>query len=132
MGGYNDWVKQRAIELKAEQQEFETKVVPKDQESKRDEAQVSKVSSSQSGKTSKVISKPKKLNNKERELLKKLPSMIEEFEELQESLQNQMLEPDFYKKPSNQVKLVQERLKEVVQKTESAYETWEDLEARSS
>ncbi len=113
VGGYEDWVRQRAVE----------KQTPKTEPAK----------SAPPRKLEPVRAKPKskKLSNKEKQLLDQLPAQIEKLESEQERIQALLLEPGFYQKPSEVVTQVQQELTEAVAKTEAAYKKWEELDARS-
>ena len=102
LGGYDDWLEQKA-RLQVEQK-----------------AAV---------KPAMVQSKPKrKLSNKERELLKKLPRQIEKLEAEQEALHVTMADPSFYQKGKEEITAATERAEAIPHELEKSFERWEELE----
>ena len=66
---------------------------------------------------------------KKREQLNTLPKLIESLEEELEQLQTKMSAPDYFKHSGDEMAADQRRLEEVETELETAYETWEELEA---
>jgi ATP-binding cassette subfamily F protein uup len=72
--------------------------------------------------------RPRKLTNKEKEELEKLPRRIEALEEEQERLYQRMAEPAFYQQEGDKVVRANQRLEELKQVLAAAYQRWEELE----
>lgn len=70
----------------------------------------------------------RKLTNKERDDLKKLPGRIEALEQELEALHQTLNDPDFYRRDPAEIKRVTERAEAVPQELEAAYERWTELE----
>ena len=101
-GGYDDWINQR----------------PKG----------SKAPSEKSAKLTTTTLTKKKMNNREREELKKLPGLIEKLEAELETLSNTMSDPAFFQQPPDVVKHAAERAAEIPTLLETAYARWEELD----
>lgn len=68
------------------------------------------------------------LSYKEKRELEALPAKIEKLEAAITELQLLMANPDFYKKSPGDIKLVQEKLKQLESDRDAAYQRWETLE----
>ncbi|MDF7824994.1 ATP-binding cassette domain-containing protein [Pontiellaceae bacterium B12227] len=101
-GGYDDWLEQRS------------------------NVETSKVESQKPAEKKKVT---RKLSNKEREELKKLPKLIEELEEEQEALHTAMSDPAFYQKPPAEIQEATARAEAIPHELEKSFERWEELES---
>ena len=75
--------------------------------------------------------KPKKLSFKEKRLLESLPGRIAELEEEQETLQQQINDPDFFKRPHEETTMVTTRLEALENELLETYDQWETLDARA-
>ena len=75
--------------------------------------------------------KPKKLSFKEKRLLESLPGRIAELEAEQETLQQQINDPDFFKRPHEETTVVTERLEALENELLESYGQWEILDARA-
>jgi ATP-binding cassette subfamily F protein uup len=103
LGGYDDWLEQKA-RLQVEQQAAAKPVVAKSQPKR-------------------------KLSNKEREALKKLPRQIEKLEAEQEALHATMADPAFYQKSAEEIQTATQRAEAIPHELEKSYERWEELES---
>ncbi|MCZ7646436.1 MAG: ATP-binding cassette domain-containing protein [Planctomycetota bacterium] len=74
--------------------------------------------------------KKKKLSYKEDRELEALPARIEALEAEQAALHARMAEPEFFKRPHEEVAQASARLTEVERELEEAYARWETLETR--
>jgi len=101
-GGYDDWVEQSSRQQKAAEQ-------------------IQKAVEPQKART-------RKLTNKERERLKKLPKLIETLEAEIEELHNTLNDPEFYRRDPAEIKIVTERAEAVPHELESAYDRWAELD----
>jgi len=106
VGGYDDWVAQR-LQTAGQITKTSRKTESRDPES----------------------GKARKLTNKEREELKKLPRTIEQLEKELESLQQQLSDPEFYRGTTEQIKTVTERVDAIPRLLEHAYARWAELES---
>jgi len=82
-------------------------------------------------KTETEAPKKRKLLNKEREALKKLPKQIEQMEAERDQITASMQEPDYYRNAENDPLGDQQKLEELENKILEAYKTWEELESVS-
>jgi len=103
-GGYDDWVIQGT----------------------GSRGQKSDVGSQKTVETKKV--QTRKLSNKEREELKKLPKRIETLEAELGELHATLNDPEFYRRPPKEIKPVTERAESVPHELEAAYERWAELD----
>ncbi|MFA5688453.1 MAG: ATP-binding cassette domain-containing protein [Kiritimatiellales bacterium] len=105
VGGYDDWVAQRsaAVNLKSETANQQS-VEP-------------------------ARARTRKLTNKERDDLKKLPAKIEVLEAELEELHQKLNDPEFYRCPPEEIKTVTDRAEAVPAELEAAYARWEELES---
>ncbi|MGE4488867.1 MAG: ATP-binding cassette domain-containing protein [Kiritimatiellales bacterium] len=106
-GGYDDWMAQSA-RSRAQRAEDKESVSSAD----------------------KVV-KTRKLSNKEREELKKLPARIEALEQELEELHQTLNDPEFYRRDPQDIKTVTDRAETVPQELEAAYARWTELEELS-
>ena len=111
VGGYDDWLRQRSQQMAMPAAAAKPKVPPK-QDPNSNAAQPTK----------------RKLAYKEKRELETLPKTIEQLESAAAELHQVMAEPEFYKKPSEQIAARQAKLNEIEQKLAVAYARWEDLE----
>ena len=102
-GGYDDWVEQTTRQQKVM-------------------TQFSKVEEPKKVQT-------RKLTNKEREALKKLPKLIETLEAELEELHTTLNDPEFYRHDPAEIKTVTERAEAVPHELEKAYDHWAELDA---
>ncbi len=109
VGGYDDWLIQRAA---GRNQESESK------------------SQGTGGKSQKT--QTRKLTNKEREDLKNLPKKIEQFEADLAELNQKMNDSEFYRRPADEIKAVTERAGVVSTELDAAFVRWAELEARQA
>ncbi|MCC7299504.1 MAG: ATP-binding cassette domain-containing protein [Verrucomicrobia bacterium] len=104
VGGYDDWLTQRAA--------------TRDQKSAAARPSDLRPSSP----------KKRKLTNKEREDLKNLPKKIEQLEAELATLNLKLNDPDFYRRPADEIKTVTERAAEVSLELETAFARWAELD----
>ncbi|MEO8494503.1 MAG: ATP-binding cassette domain-containing protein [Planctomycetota bacterium] len=114
-GGYDDWVRQRAL---TDKRAASPAVKGKD------------AKAAAAGKDSPNGSKPikRRLNYKEQRELDELPGAIEQLEFAVAKSHEQMAESTFYQQPRDQIARKQSELKEVERKLKAAYARWEALE----
>ena len=74
---------------------------------------------------------PKKLSFNEKRLLESLPVRIAELESEQETLQQQINDPDFFKRPHEETTAVTARLEVLENELLETYDQWETLDARA-
>lgn len=106
-GGYDDWLSQTSGVRR----------------------QASGIGEQKPAETKKV--QTRKLSNKERDDLKKLPGRIEELEAELEKLHRTLNDPDFYRRPADEIKTVTERAEVIPHELESAYARWAELDGLS-
>ncbi len=114
VGGYADWVAEKAKRAAYQLQREEIAAA---------KAKLSEVAVS-------TAAKPKRLNNKEREELKKLPAQIEALETEHTQLTEKLGDPDFYKNEAAKFSEVSAQLEANEKAHEVAFTRWEELEAR--
>lgn len=73
--------------------------------------------------------KARKLNNKEREALKKLPILIEALEKEEAEIHAALADPDIYRADPGKVTTLNARLVKIADEQERAFAKWERLEA---
>ena len=112
VGGYDDWLSQCGGKTGTE------KKIKKDRPRKNGKSPGRK--------------RPGKLGYMEKRELKALPGHIEKLEAEQKILYEKMADPEFYKQKGAQIGRIREKLSELEQELESAYERWETLEAIST
>jgi len=117
VGGYDDWQHQ----LKQREKETTVELI----------STKSKGNSKSGGKPNPEASSSepaRKLKYKEKLELEKLPGQIEELESKIASTNETIANPEFYKKPKDQISRVQAESKELQAKLKDAYQRWEELE----
>jgi len=103
-GGYDDWLSQRA----GSREQGVVDVRPSDLRPS--------------------TSKKRKLSNREREDLKTLPKKIEQLETELAELQQRLNDPDFYRRPADEIKTVTERAAAAASEIDAAFARWTELE----
>ncbi|TYO98893.1 ATP-binding cassette subfamily F protein uup [Geothermobacter ehrlichii] len=103
VGGYSDWLRQRPVVEEPEKRK-EPKKRPKKE-------------------------RPRRLSFREKKELEELPARIEQLEAEQAGLHEKLADPDFYRSAGPEVGTCQQRLKELEEELEKAYERWQELEA---
>ncbi len=112
-GGYEDWLRQRPQDV--------SPTVPK---TRNGESGVRVPDAVQSaGK--------KKLSFNEQREFDRLPGLIADLEEEQESLNANVAHPEFYKEPADAIKRTLARLDQIQSELMQLYATWDDLDSRS-
>jgi ATP-binding cassette subfamily F protein uup len=101
-GGYDDWVQQSSRQKKAV------------------------VQAQKAAET--VKERTRKLTNKERDELSKLPKKIEQLETELEELTSTLNDPEFYRRDPADIKRVTDRAEAVPLELETAYDRWAELE----
>jgi ABC transport system ATP-binding/permease protein len=110
IGGYDDWLRQRPVEIKPPKAEPVKKTITQVQAPK-----------------SKA-----KLGFKQQKELESLPQTIQTLETEQEDLYRAMGDPDLYKKEKSEIVSKKERLETVKKLLAEAYVRWEELEQLKS
>jgi len=105
VGGYDDWLRQRPQPAATMSKE----AVP---QREKEPAQP----------------KPRKLTFKEQKELEILPTRITKLEQELEALQKQMSAPDYFRRAPDALKTDHERLEQIPNELEKAYDRWEELE----
>ncbi len=114
VGGYTDWVAEKEKRAAYQLQ--------------REEIAVAAAKASES--STSAAAKPKRLNNKEREELKKLPGQIEALETEHAQLTEKLGDPDFYKNEAAKFSEVSAQLEKNERTHAVAFARWEELESR--
>ncbi|MHB8952670.1 MAG: ATP-binding cassette domain-containing protein [Pirellulaceae bacterium] len=115
VGGYDDWLRQRPSPPPVEKAEPDRGTSP-----------------SRSSRPAAATSPGKRrLTHKEQQELAALPRRIEQLETELTDLHAAMAQPDFYKRPGEQIAAEQARLKNLDAQLTTAYERWEELESDS-
>ncbi len=79
-----------------------------------------------------IVNKIKKLTYKEQKLLEGLPGQIAHLEEEQAGIQEQLDDPEFFKKPWQETQKTTQRLETLEAELFEAYTQWEELDAKKS
>ena len=108
VGGYDDWLRQRKL-IKAIDKKPKTVNV-------------------KATETIEPEKKVRKLSYKEQSELEKLPALIEKLDAEMETVQQKMVEPDFYQQPADTITKVTDRIKGIEAELATAYKRWEELE----
>jgi ABC transport system ATP-binding/permease protein len=112
VGGYEDWLRQRRAA---------NKTLPPAADSLPTEEPIAK-----------NIPVQRKLSYKLQHELDQLPARIEQLEQAQESLQAEMLQPDYFNRDKDSLADDQTKLTEIGSELEQAYERWGELEGGAS
>jgi len=107
VGGYEDWLRQRGAAAGNEK-----KTAPQTAGAPQSRKQPEQ----------------RKLSYKLQRELEQLPALIERLETEQETLQQAMLQPDYFSRDKTAIASDQLRLKEIGSELEQAYARWEELE----
>jgi len=110
VGGYEDWLRQSRSR---EQQKIPDTTKPKPHSSED---------------TAAKAPARKKLSYKEQRELDELPGVIEKLEQEQADLQQQVSQPEFYQQDKDSIKMTLERVEQLKQTLQSAFERWEYLD----
>ena len=78
--------------------------------------------------TSAATNEKRKLTYKEQQELGSFPKLIEELETEIQSLHEEMADPEFYKRPVDELKSKGDRLKECEEQMATALQRWEELD----
>ncbi len=111
VGGYDDWLRQRALDKQAEFQKKST---------------ASKATKA----TASPTKKKSNLTYQEQLDLDALPKKIEALEQKQDELHTVIGDPEFYQQDAEKVTATQDELAALTKELESAYERWEMLEEK--
>jgi ATP-binding cassette subfamily F protein uup len=112
VGGYQDWLIQRARSQPATQPASKTPVQAKQPE--------------------RVAVRAQKLSYKEQRELQELPTLIEALEAEQAQLNAKLNDPEFFKNSAEEIKQVSTRVAAIEEELLHALEKWETLEAKQS
>jgi ATP-binding cassette subfamily F protein uup len=104
VGGYDDWLRQRAKSIEAKPVEAKREAAP-------------------------VREKPKKLSYKIQRELEELPKKIEQLETERGALQKRIGDPAFYQQGKAEIDAAQARMTALDEELARAYVRWEELEA---
>ncbi len=152
VGGYDDWIKQRESGKEGPTKEMasggtgstgsdgdETGNTEKDDSATTSSETSSNIngelpegqesadnSSNESTKASPEIKN--KLSYNEKRELERLPGRIEELEAEQQGIYDEMSDPSFYERDQEDVMEYKERLQQIEQELEEAYDRWQELE----
>ncbi len=107
-GGYDDWLSQRAGSREQGAGAGSQESVVRSQKTQK-----------------------RKLSNREREDLKTLPKKIEQLETELAELQQRLNDPDFYRRPADEIKTVTERAAAAASEIDAAFARWTDLDGLS-
>ena len=120
VGGYDDWLRQRP-----------SPPAEKPEPGRSASLSTNADSSRPAPSDAPAAAKPPKrrLTYKEQQELAVLPAMIEQLEAELAELHQAMAQPDFYKRPGEQLAAEQARLKDLDNQLSAAYERWEELES---
>ena len=108
VGGYDDWMRQRAPES-APVPQLAEKVAEKPEPARPPRERA------------------RKLSYKEERELEGLPQVIETLEAEQTELHQKLAEPNFYRQAGSEISKVTDRLQELQQQLHDAYSRWESL-----
>lgn len=111
VGGYDDWLRQRALDKQADFQKKSTA------------SKTTKANTSSAKKKS-------NLTYQEQLDLDALPKKIEQLEQKQDELHTVIGDPDFYQQDADKVTATQDELAALTKELEGAYERWEMLEEK--
>ena len=112
VGGYDDWVRQRGAD----------NTLP------GDAGMSSSNKAHDTPPTNATTTEKRKLTYKEQQELESLPKLIEELETEVQSLHEEMADPEFYKRPVDELKSKGDRLKACEEQMAAALERWEALD----
>jgi len=112
VGGYDDWVRQRGT----------------DNTLSGDAGMSISNKAQDAPPTSATMPEKRKLTYKEQQELESLPKLIDELETEVQSLHEEMADPEFYKRPTDELKSRGDRLKECEEQMATALERWEALD----
>src|SRR3954471_5448755 len=121
VGGYEDWVRQRDAERKAE-----------GRRKKYPSVGAANAVAERSGVDAEVVAAPplKKLSYKEQRELEALPARIEALESEQRALGKKIAAPDFYKQAAAEIKASLDRVQQLERELSAVYARWDELESR--
>ncbi len=120
VGGYDDWLRQRPEKYTQPSEVKPSKTQEKNLEGEPNSNQIPKAEASK---------KPKKLSYKDQREYDALPELIEALETELETLNNKIVEPDFYQEDDAVVQNTLAELNTKESELEQAFERWEELEA---
>jgi ABC transport system ATP-binding/permease protein len=120
VGGYEDWLRQRATEPSDHERSFEPEDAPR----------LPRDGQRYDGATPRRAA-GKKLSYREQRQFEQLPLLIEKLEEEQTALNTVFSDPEFYKSQGNAIQARLSRLEEVQKELLEAYALWEELDSRS-
>jgi ATP-binding cassette subfamily F protein uup len=115
VGGYEDWLRQRAAEPQADRKTGKAEIVPAAPEKQETATRDSKRS--------------RKLSYKEQRELENLPEEIESMERQLQELEERVSQPDFYQQEKDAITSTLASMDAVREQLAEAYRRWETLDA---
>jgi ATP-binding cassette subfamily F protein uup len=119
VGGYDDWIRQREARLANAKAEAATAA-----KASRAGERSSAKNASKSGESE---ARKRRLTFKERQERESLPKKIEQLDADIAALHAEMIQPEYYKKPGDQIAAQAARLKELESQLVATYQRWEAL-----
>jgi len=135
VGGYDDWVKQKEESSDGPTTQAAVTGTQTKESSEDEEAPAASDKSpveSEEDETKPSPENKKKLSYNDKRELEQLPDRIEALEAEQQQLYSEMSDPSFYEHDDEHVMAQKERLKEIEQELEQAYDRWAELESLKS
>ena len=117
VGGYDDWLRQSVSKTTAAGSEYKSK-------------NSGPMTAGQMFEAGKAAPSKAKLSFKETQELNNLPKLIEKIETAIAAKHELMADPDFYKKPKNELVREQSLLTDLETQLAEAFERWGELESR--
>ena len=114
-GGYEDWIRQRAVAAALAAIPAPPKVEPKPEPKSAPEP---------------IAAKPAKFLNKERRELEELPKQIEAWEAELTDLSAQLWDPELYKNQPDTIASLKNGVASLEKRIKDGYARWEELDAR--
>jgi ABC transport system ATP-binding/permease protein len=115
IGGYNDWLRQRAIPTAKANNLPSRRPAP----------------AADTARTESAATVKKKLSYNEQRKYERLPERIEALESEQQQLNARMVHTDFYKETADDIRQVMTRLETLQQELLSVYALWDELDSRT-
>jgi ATP-binding cassette subfamily F protein uup len=114
VGGYDDWLRQRAAQPAAASKQPAPRAAPVPARAATATASASK-----------------KLSYKDQRELDQLPAAIEELEAAVAAVHEELADPEFYKRPGDEIATRTARARDLEARLAAAYQRWEELESKA-